>query len=236
MRRSIVIALIFLIAPAAAQDVETVEVTAASLAGLWKITWPVTVRPGETSPEATIWCRIAQAHAPSVHCFDRPNGALTVADGKIRILWSPAMTPQSNVIEAEMTSADSFVGGERVRLAGITILRSGRLTGVRRQIDPQAPDAAGKATQLRLILEEWARGALSPPFEKTALLELPGREMLRQLGVIRSLAYLDRRGIWRDGIQVPDFFSLYLVEFQNGNLLCGLHQREDGMLDGFRCA
>lgn len=33
----------------------------------------------------------------------------------------------------------------------------------------------------------------------------------------------------------PDFFSVYLVRFADGELLCGLHQRDDGMLDAFGC-
>ncbi len=225
--------------PALGQDapVETVEVTAASLAGLWKITWPLTSpQPSGMGPEATIYCRIEQAQdVPSANCFDRRNGALTVADGKIRIVWSPPLTPQSNVIDAEMTSADRFVGSERVRMAGITVLRSGGLVGARQQINPQATDAGGKAPQLRLALDEISRGRLSRPYEKTPFVELPDAEMLHHLGPVQSTIYQGTTPAWRDGAWVANFFSLYMVEFQNGNRLCGLHQRDDGVLDAFRC-
>ena len=33
----------------------------------------------------------------------------------------------------------------------------------------------------------------------------------------------------------PDFFSVYLVRFADRELLCGLHQRDDGVLDAFGC-
>jgi len=33
----------------------------------------------------------------------------------------------------------------------------------------------------------------------------------------------------------PDFFSVYFVRFTEGERLCGLHQRENGVLDAFRC-
>jgi hypothetical protein len=222
---------------AAVSPEETVTVTAASLAGLWKITWPLSPRPGQAPSLATMYCRMEQAPAvSSVHCFGRNNGALTVTDGNLRILWSPPMTPQSNVIEAAMTSADSFAGSERVRVAGITILRSEGLIGLRQQIDPQAPDKAGKARQLRAILGGLANGAPKQPFENGALVELPDAETLRALGPIQSILYLAQANAWRDGATLTDFFSVYLVDFQNGNRLCGLHQRADGVLDAFRCA
>ena len=227
--------LMLLSAPAMAQDVETVTSSAASLAGLWKITWPAPGESEDASSHVAFYCRIEQTReAPSVYCFERQNGTLTVADGKLRILWSPPLTPQSNVIDATMVSADSFTGSDRVRMAGITVLRF-ELTGTRQQVDPQTRDAAGKASQLRLVLDEMAHGPLSRPYEKTAQVDLPGLEMLRRLGPVKSTTYLARTPIWRDGAWVRDFFSLYLVDFQNGNRLCGLHQRDDGVLDAFRC-
>jgi len=37
-------------------------------------------------------------------------------------------------------------------------------------------------------------------------------------------------------VSVPGFaFSAYQVEFANGQRLCGIHQRDDGVLDGFLC-
>jgi hypothetical protein len=35
---------------------------------------------------------------------------------------------------------------------------------------------------------------------------------------------------------MQDFLAVYDVEFQNGSLLCGVHQRADGVLDAFVCA
>jgi hypothetical protein len=236
--KRLVLALLLLASPAMAQDVpiETVTSRAGALLGLWKITWPpLPAKPGQAPFQTILDCRIEPSRdTPAVHCFDWRNGMLTVRDGKLRILWSTP-TLQSNVVEATMTSPDTFAGSERVRMAGITMLRFEGLVGVRQPVDPQRPDLAGKAAQLARILEESAGGALKVPTEKTALLELPETELLHRLGPVRSTMYVARTPIWRDGAWVQDFFSLYLVEFQNGNRLCGLHQRDDGVLDAFRC-
>jgi hypothetical protein len=238
MKRLALLALL-LSPPVMAQDapIETVTSSAASLAGLWKVSWPLSPPlPKGLGPEAVMYCRVGLArNVPAVNCFDRRNGVLTVSDKNIRIVWSPPMTPQSNVIEAEMTSPDSFSGSERVRMAGITVIRSGGLAGVRQQINPQMPDTAGNAPQLRRILEEIARGALSRPYERAPLVELPDAQTLHALGPVQSIIYQAKTNVWRDGAWIGGFFSLYLVEFQNGNRLCGLHQRDDGVLDAFRC-
>ena len=35
---------------------------------------------------------------------------------------------------------------------------------------------------------------------------------------------------------LKDYFSVYVVEFDHGERICGLHQRSDGVLDAFNCA
>lgn len=50
-----------------------------------------------------------------------------------------------------------------------------------------------------------------------------------------AITFMDGASILRDDKLQANFFSLYAVDFRNGEHLCGLHQRADGVLDGFRC-
>lgn len=46
-------------------------------------------------------------------------------------------------------------------------------------------------------------------------------------------------GLWRVDFPssgtIPEFFRVYDVEFANGHRICGLHQSDDGTIDGLRC-
>ena len=221
-------------ASAAAQQIETVTVTASALAGTWKITGRVGKSPNDVPLK--LHCRIDLPHAaPAIACFERQNPVLTVEDGKLRIIWSPTLA-QSNVIDAQMTSTTSFTASERLRLMGVTVFTSTDLTGTRQEPDPGAPDAAGKAPLMRSLLDQLAKGALSQPYDATKLVVLPKADDLRALGAVTAITYMDHANASDDKKIVPDFFSLYAVDFQNGRRFCGLHQRDDGVIDGFRCA
>lgn len=68
-----------------------------------------------------------------------------------------------------------------------------------------------------------------------------------KIGPVQSLSYLGQETKWdwppppgtkADIMNLPnrpDFFSVYLVRFADGELLCGLHERDDGVLDAFGC-
>ena len=70
---------------------------------------------------------------------------------------------------------------------------------------------------------------------------------LPSVGPVQSISYLGQETKWdwppppgtrQDIMNLPnrpDFFSVYLVRFAEGELLCGLHQRDDGVLDAFGC-
>jgi hypothetical protein len=71
--------------------------------------------------------------------------------------------------------------------------------------------------------------------------------LLPDLGAVQSLSYLGQETKWdwppppgatQDIMNIPSrpgFFSVYLVRFAQGKRICGLHQRDDGALDAFRC-
>lgn len=207
------------------------KVTAPSVVGAWKIVGLPAQRPGDV--QVKLHCRIDLLRAkPALSCFDRRNGKLTVEGENFRIIWSPTLA-QSNVIEAHMTSVDSFAGEEQVLMMGIPLFRSTR-TGTRLETEPGTPDAAGKADFLRSILEELRTGTFNHQYDGP-LVELLDANDLQSLGTVTAITYLDGANAVRDQKVVADFFSLYAVNFQNGRLFCGLHQRDDGVLDGFRC-
>ncbi len=71
-------------------------------------------------------------------------------------------------------------------------------------------------------------------------------EELRSLGKVEAVLYLGEGSTVRPRFSdvntthsIPAFpvfaFSAYQIEFTNGERLCGIHQREDGVLDGFVC-
>jgi hypothetical protein len=107
-----------------------------------------------------------------------------------------------------------------------------------------APDRSGKAPLLRRILEE---GLTAVPRDAEALKKNRSDLTLPKVGLVQSISYLGQEtkldwppppGIKADIMNLPnrpDFFSVYLVRFADGELLCGLHQRDDGVLDAFSC-
>jgi hypothetical protein len=122
-------------------------------------------------------------------------------------------------------------------------------------LDPAAPDTAGKAKLLTQTLEELAAGTIVTPHDANVALNFgqggtgykPNTpEEIRRLGKVEAILYLGEGSTVRPRFADVDTtrrarafpvfgFSAYQVEFDNGERLCGIHQREDGMLDGFVC-
>jgi hypothetical protein len=194
---------------------------------VWTISGPAPTRPGDV--QTRLHCRIAGA---AMTCFDRKNTQLAVDGENLRIGWFPTLAA-SNVIEARMTAPDTFRGTERARMLGIAIVAMPR-EGRRQTPDPAAPDLGGKAALLRSILHQLADGNLTLPHAGPQI-ELPDAASLRSLGGVQAISYLDRANTVQDDRLVADFFTLYDVRFERGERFCGLHSREDGVLDGLRC-
>ena len=77
--------------------------------------------------------------------------------------------------------------------------------------------------------------ASKPHFRTIALIvgaamRFPRPDELRPLGAIQAMIYLGEKTHTGER---P--YSVYDVEFSNGNLICELRQRDDGALDGFIC-
>lgn len=113
-------------------------------------------KSGRQPSQWKLHCRVEPLRGDlALYCFERRNGTLTFADGKLRMVWSPTLT-QSNVIEAKMTSATHFEGREMAKLMGAPILTWDNLTGDKLTTVSERPDIAGKASLLRTILGDLA--------------------------------------------------------------------------------
>jgi hypothetical protein len=241
-------------APALAQDtpMEPVIVSGGSLEGVWhgalgqsgfrglvgNLTGITPLKLGQT---AVIYCRIAplgkdlQMLCPQFGTM----GWVTVGDGLVRIR-SGSMT-----FEGWQPEANRLRGRFRSRTwLGISRESPATAEAVRVVLRADAPDAGGKASLLRRILEE---GLASVPQDVEGLKRNGANLTLPRIGPIESLTYLGQEAKWDwppppgtkpDIMNLPhrpDFYSVYLVRWAEGELLCGLHQRDDDVLDGFAC-
>jgi hypothetical protein len=166
-------------------------------------------------------------------------GRVTVKDGHIRIGDSRI------AFEGEQPDATHLRGHFRASSwMGISRENPALAEAVRVKPDPDTPDKAGEAPLLRHILEQ---GLTAVPQDAGAMKKNDSIFNLPKLGAVESLSYLGQEtkmdwpppsGVEPDIMHIPsrpDFFSVYLVRFAQGEQLCGLHQRDDGVLDAFRC-
>ena len=114
---------------------------------------------------------------------------------------------------------------------------------------------AGKAGLVTKTQEELAAGAIAMPHDEAIARNFGvafgghapnSPDEIRKLGKVEAVAYLGEGatvrpifapvGAVRPAASPYTFsFSAYQVEFANGQRLCAIHQRADGVLDGFLC-
>ncbi len=236
-----------------------------TLSGLWKISFPAGASmymPGRGRLNSTgveSFCRLQQTgENVSAICLpgwgpDSGDGDL---DGKdLHLAWG--ITLARAVIDAKIESASVrvFNGVFAFKVIGIRHDAPTPASARKLVLDPAAPDTAGKATLLTQTLEELAAGTIVTPHDANMALNFgqgttgykPNTpEEIRSLGKVEAVVYLGEGSTVRPRfsdvdtthpvLAFPVFaFSAYQVEFDNGERLCGIHQREDGMLDGFVC-
>lgn len=236
MRHPAIPALLFAfwVAPLTAQPVETVTVRDAALTGLWKIAVPEGLGTNfvhtHFGPMKNIFCRITQTGtAFTINClnggFSR-SGTGTIEGNKVHIAWGVMMARM--VIDGEH-AGNSIDGHFTFKLSGISHedaypSHSERLT------PPVADPDGGKSVMLKAILEE-----KPVPHDDVAIAKNDGAlPAPNKLGAIQVIAYLGTSPKLDDP-HGADFYSVYDVEFANGDRICGLHQRDNGVLDAFRC-
>jgi hypothetical protein len=223
-----------LVLPAAAQDVENVTVSANAVPGIWKITHPHSLTKAGVFGEwkwgqpRESFCRIEQAGTEmAFHCLSMGNGTVTISGNHIHLAWGSMMARL--VIDGEFQSGSSFAGHSAAKLAGISIEDPAISSGARIATAADVADKGGKSNLLRTVVSDLTLVPHSPAVKDSAALPAA-------LGRAETFVYLGQQAFDLPGRKAADALTVYAVEFDNGERICGLHQRDDGMLDEFRCA
>jgi hypothetical protein len=215
-----------------AQNAETVIVERPrDLPGLWKLNVPSSIAVGFSGPAkfgtmSAIYCRVTDDD--EVYCLNdgyARHGTVAREGNAVHIAWGSMMA--RFVIDGLLTDG------------AITGVFSLKLSGIRH-------DAPQSSENSRVILPQQDDGASQYLADLIAQVKTGGEiagisdddrstlTPIAHLGPVDAVAYLGtspRRVGQPDG----DLFGVYIVEFARGERLCGLHQRNDGTLDSFRC-
>ena len=228
-------ALLFLATPCLAQQTESVTVNASALVGAWEVTHPFYIAKHgifsafEFGPPTPGFCRIEQAAGDlAFHCFNSGNGTVTLEGRDIHFAGGSMMA--RIVLDGSLESGNSFTGHQAIKLAGITAEDSQLSSG--RKIDLSAAQAGPAAALLRTIL---TNGLAQVPHD-AKVKDSP--VLTPELGAVQAVIWLGHQNKGGGPTQPPikDYFSVYAVEFDHGERLCGLHQRDNSVLDAFQCA
>lgn len=236
-----------------------------TLSGLWKVSFPAGISgyvPGRgrvISAGMESFCRLQQTGKKvSAICLPGwgPDGGDGDLDGQdLHLAWGAALSRA--IIDAKIARASvrAFDGVFALKVVGIRHDAPTPASARKLVLDPAPQDTAGKAGLLTQTLEELAAGAIAAPHDADIALNFgvafggnkPNTpEEIRSLGKVEAVLYLGEgstvrpifsdAGATRPALSFPVFaFSAYQVEFTNGERLCGIHQRADGVMDGFLC-
>jgi hypothetical protein len=222
--------------PALAQP-ETVAVEhQRNLSGLWRISVPAGFGvslggPAHFGPMRDLYCRITQAG--DIHCLSGgyPRSGAAALDGdKVHIAWGTMMARMA--IDA-LYQDGGFTGTFTFKLSGIRHDAPERSVATR--IAPPS-DSDQASRYLTGVMAQLAAGAMTSPHDLLAIKAHDGAlpAGVAKLGTLEAVAFLGRTPLEIGQID-GDPYSVHIVEFAHGELLCGLHQRADGVLDALRC-
>lgn len=224
---------------------ETVVVEASALIGIWKISTPSEFnvsfsQKAQFGAMVDRFCRIDRMQDDLVLGCLKPNpsnnsGTVSVHDAKIHLAWGSALARM--VIDGTLQSSSRFDGTFGFKVMGIEYKDPSPSIGTKLTVSPVMPDKAGKSKLLAHLLGEMAKGRPTESFDaKSESVHLPTSGALLPLGAVQTISYLGETQKW-DGAskRFIGFLSVYEVEFANGQRLCGLHQRNDDVLDGLVC-
>jgi len=188
-----------------------------------------------------MYCRIEQKQTDlSIRCLQGgllKTGNGTVDGKHVHLAWGNMML--RIVIDATAANDDSLAGTFAVKLSGIRYDDATPSVSERLASLAATPDAAGKSKVLAGALNQLAAGALTMPHDEDAIkqhggvIDNPGN--IRALGAIQSMQYVGQTKLLWGSDLLKEGVSIYVVEFDSGERICGLHQRDDGVLDGFMC-
>lgn len=181
------------------------------------------------------YCRIGQQpDGLTLNCLPGGrNGTVEVDGAHIHMAWGTMMARM--VLDGTLQSPTHFQGTIEAKLAGIGFADPELSSGSKQKIALETPDKSGKSALLRTILTE---GLEQVPHDHDAIKKASNGSSIPALGAVEAIAYLGQQtkfgGPAGHEDQV-DYFSVYAVEFESGERICGLHQRADGVLDAFLC-
>jgi hypothetical protein len=193
------------------------------------------------------FCRITHAtgDAAAVTCLTGGDwrGTATLEDGKLH--FALGAFPLRLIIEADYKERDSFSGLFGVRILAISVDAATPATAHRRVVPETAPDTAGLGGLVSARLAQLAQGYVAAPGDVIAGqfrgTQLNTAKEIQPLGKVEAVLYLGegsrrRPPAKRGDPEPPPFtYSVYQVEFENGQRVCAAHDRGDGVLDGFLC-
>ena len=164
----------------------------------------------------------------------RQNGAASLSDGSIHLAWGIMMARL--VVDGRFETPTHYTGTFTFKLAGIRVVNPAPVSGTKVVPSPQAPDPDGKAALLRTILTE---GPSRMPLDTDAIAKNTGglADTLKAVppGPVLQIVWMGQEPRYNRGVKELDGISVYAVEFEGGERICGLHQRSDGTLDAFQC-
>jgi hypothetical protein len=235
MRSALAAALVcLLVLPAAAQDIESVTVSANAALGIWKITHPHALTKAglfgdwKWERRRDSFCRIEQAGSEmAFHCLYMGEGTVTVSGNRIHLAWGSMMARL--VIDGEFQSGSSFAGHSAAKLAGISVEDPAISSGAKIATAADAADKGGKSNLLRTVVADLTLVPHSPDLKDSPALPAT-------LGRAQTFIYLGQQAIDFPGRKDAEVLTVYAVEFENGERICGLHQDDNGTLDALRCA
>ncbi|MBN9587778.1 MAG: hypothetical protein BGN85_09700 [Alphaproteobacteria bacterium 64-11] len=219
---------------AAAQVPESVTVRGPT--GIWLVSGPAWLKAGlfegfHWGPLRARFCRVVSGEEGlHTRCYSRDYGTSDTleSDGhKVHLAWGTMMA--RIVMDGEMQSPTRFTGHFGVKIAGIRVRDDDLSEGVKVEVDPAAPDVAGKAGLLRAILSGQV------PAHETRLDKPIADARAMDLGAIQSIAYIGAQDkpTGAGETPVPGWLAAYAVDFDKGRRVCVLHQ--DEQLDAFEC-
>lgn len=236
--KRIALALLSTVTPLSAQEVEQVTVYGGSLSGFWHVqgpSWLMISLFGKINwgPLHGSICRIGHDHEGyDTHCYLQKGrgGTLEVDGSHFHLAWGTMLARM--VYDGEATSATAFRGHFAAKLMGIAITDPDVSEGRKITLDPAAPDAAGKAGLLHSILDGDA-----VPHDPKLDEEIASARADRP-GALEQIVFLGRqdKGAGPKVPGVPDYLSVYALEYADGERICWLHQDDDGKLAAFQCS
>jgi hypothetical protein len=262
MNRLVVLAFVLALSPlAAVAQNETITVTDESLVGPWRIGMPLwhffkSDKLANFGPMRDAYCRVGGKRDDlHVYCLQAwtplrtDEGDMSLHGDAIHICWCDFFG--RDTIDATQKSPGVFSGSLVTNIIGFPVNRvPGVSIASKIVVSNNTPDVGGKSAVLAKLLADIAGGAplsslVQLPYKLPDSAPPPTSKELRGLGAIQLVTYLGHTATPDEYAAAgwtrmpPDrafLMQVYDVEFANGERVCELSTREDGVVNGLVCA